>query len=186
MTIPIIASVIRALWLVGEILHQRRQQVKLLKNLDRNSGRLWDVANAIEPIGMILGFAGIGRIQTRSSLMALAGLALLILGIIIRWTAIRDLGSYFTSTVRIKDNHRLIRTGIYEHLRHPAYTGALVAHVGLGLAFANWCSLALSSIPFFVAAIYRMQVEEQVLVAEFGQEYLEYARHTKRLIPGIY
>jgi protein-S-isoprenylcysteine O-methyltransferase Ste14 len=186
MTIPIIASVIRALWLVGEILHQRKQQVKLLKNLDRNSGRLWDVANAIEPVGMILGFTRIGRIQTGSSLIALAGLGLLILGIIIRWTAIRDLGKYFTSTVRITENHRLIRTGMYEHLRHPAYTGALVAHVGLGLAFTNWYSLALSSIPFFVAAMYRIHVEEQVLVAEFGQEYLDYARNTKRLIPKVY
>jgi len=34
--------------------------------------------------------------------------------------------------------------------------------------------------------IYRMNVEEQVLVAEFGQEYREYARNTKRLIPGVY
>jgi len=136
MTIPIIASVIRALWLVGEILHQRKQQVKLLKNLDKNSGRLWDVANAIEPVGMILGFTRLGRIPTGSSLIAWAGLALLILGIIIRWTAIRDLGRYFTGTVRIRDNHRLIRTGIYEHLRHPAYTGALLAHLGLGMALA--------------------------------------------------
>ena len=186
MTIPIIASLIRVLWLVGEILHQRQQQVKLLKNRDRNSGRLWDIANAIEPVGMILGFTRLGRIQTGGSLIALAGLALLILGIIIRWTAIRDLGRYFTSTVRIRDNHRLIRTGMYEHLRHPAYTGALLAHLGLGMAFANWYSIALSSIPYLFAALYRIQVEEEVLVAEFGQEYLDYARNTKRLIPKVY
>jgi protein-S-isoprenylcysteine O-methyltransferase Ste14 len=186
MIIAIIASVIRALWLVSEILHQRGQKVRLLKNLDRNSGRLWDVANAIEPVGMVLGFTRIGRIQTGSGLIEWAGLALLMLGIIIRWTAIRDLGKYFTSTVRIKDNHRLIRTGMYEHLRHPAYTGALVAHLGLGMAFANWYSLALSSIPFFIAAMYRMRVEEQVLFAEFGQEYVDYARSTKRLIPKVY
>lgn len=186
MIVPIIASVVRALWLVGEILHQRGQQVKAVKNLDRNSGRLWDAANAIEPVGMILGFAGIGRIQTRSGLVELAGLALLILGIIIRWTAIRDLGRFFTSTVRITDNHRLIRTGIYEHLRHPAYTGSLVAHLGLGMAFANWYSIALSTMPYLFAAMYRMRVEEQALVAEFGQEYLDYARSTKRLIPRVY
>src|SRR6266550_697607 len=186
MTIPIIASVIRGLWFIGEVLHQRQQQVKLLKNLDKNSGRLWDAANAIEPVGMILGFAGIGRIQTGSGLVAGAGLALLIFGIIIRWRAIRDLGRYFTSTVRIKDNHRLIRTGLYGHLRHPAYTGALVAHLGLGMTFANWYSVALSSIPYLFAAMYRIQVEEQVLVAEFGQEYLDYAHTTKRLIPKVY
>ena len=75
---------------------------------------------------------------------------------------------------------------MYEHLRHPAYTGALVAHLGLGMAFANWYSIALSSIPYFVAAMYRIHVEEHVLVAEFGEEYLDYARHTKRLIPKVY
>src|SRR5712664_1865009 len=84
MIIAMIASVIRALWLVGEVLHQRGQQVKLLKNLDRNSGRLWDVANAIEPVGMILGFTLIGRIQTGSRLIEWAGLALLNFGIIIK------------------------------------------------------------------------------------------------------
>ncbi len=68
MAIPVIVTLIRALWVVQEVLHQRGQQVKPVKNLDRYSGRLWDVANAIEPVGMILGFAGIGRIQTGSGL----------------------------------------------------------------------------------------------------------------------
>jgi len=67
MMIAIIASVIRGLWFIGEVLHQRKQQVKLLRNLDRHSGRLWDVANAIEPVGMILGFAGIGFLSYRRS-----------------------------------------------------------------------------------------------------------------------
>src|SRR5437667_10470819 len=102
MTIPIIASVIRGLWFIGEVLHQRKQQVTLLRNLDRNSGRLWDVANAIEPVGMILGFAGIGRIQTANMIVQWSALGLLLFGSIIRWTAIRNTVRYFTSTVRIK------------------------------------------------------------------------------------
>ena len=88
MTIPIIASVIRALWRVGEILHQRGQQVKLLKNLDRNSGRFWDVANAIEPVEMILGFTGIGLMQRGVILSNWPDLPCLTLGMIIRGTAI--------------------------------------------------------------------------------------------------
>ncbi len=68
----------------------------------------------------------------------------MIAGIIIRWTAIYTLDKYFTGTVLIKEDHRLIRNGLYKYLRHPAYTGALMAHLGLGLSFANWVSLFLS------------------------------------------
>jgi protein-S-isoprenylcysteine O-methyltransferase Ste14 len=81
-------------------------------------------------------------------------------------------GMFFTTgTIVIKDDHRLIKTGLYRYLRHPAYAGALLAHLGLGLSFANWFSLGLSSIPFLVAAFYRMRVEDQVLKETFGEEY---------------
>ncbi|MCA1638381.1 MAG: isoprenylcysteine carboxylmethyltransferase family protein, partial [Acidobacteria bacterium] len=66
------------------------------------------------------------------------GLLSLLAGIIIRWTAIYSLGKYFTVTVLIKTDHRLIRSGLYKHLRHPAYAGTLLAHLGLGLSFSNW------------------------------------------------
>jgi len=164
----------------------RRFKVLPRKNWDRLSGEFWDFANAIEPIGMILGFAGIGSIQTGKSLMAPLGLSLLVAGVAIRWTAIHTLGKYFTGTVVIRDDHRLIRAGLYKHLRHPAYTGALVAHLGLGLSFANWFSLALSFVPYVVAAGYRIRVEEQALTEAFGEEYLDYSRNTKRLIPKLY
>ena len=135
---------------------------------------------------MILGFAGIGSIQTGKSLMAPLGLSLLIAGVAIRWTAIHTLGKYFSGTVVIRDDHRLVRAGLYKHLRHPAYTGALVAHLGLGLSFANWFSLTLSFVPYVVAAGYRIRVEEQALTEAFGEEYRDYSRNTKRLIPKLY
>lgn len=169
-----------------EVPYLRRFTVSTGKDWDKRSGRLWDVANAIEPIGMILGFTNIGRIRTGVSLTGPLGLSLLVAGIAIRWTAIYALGKYFTSTVVIKEDHRLIRTGLYKHLRHPAYTGALIAHLGLGLSFSNWFSLALSVVPYLVAAIYRMHVEEQALTEAFGDEYRDYARATKRLIPKLY
>src|SRR6266550_25287 len=172
MTIQILASVLRAVWII-EVPYLRRFKVLPRKNWDRRSGEFWDFANAIEPIGMILGFAGIGSIQTGKSLMAPLGLSLLVAGVAIRWTAIHTLGKYFTGTVVIRDDHRLIRAGLYKHLRHPAYTGALVAHLGLGLSFANWFSLALSFVPYVVAAGYRIRVEEQALTEAFGEEYLD-------------
>lgn len=186
MIIPILASLFRAAWLLIEVPYLRRFKVKPGKDWDKRSAQFWDFANAIEPIGMILGFTKVGNIRGGSSLIAPLGLSLLIAGVAIRWTAIYTLGQSFTSKVVIRDDHRLIRAGLYKHLRHPAYTGALVAHLGLGLSFSNWFSLALSSVPFLVAAVYRIQVEEQALSEAFGEEYLEYSRDTKRLIPKLY
>lgn len=186
MIIPILATAIRASWVLIEYPYLRRHKVKPAKDWDKHSARFWDTANAIELVGMIFGFTNIGHIQTGSSLIAVLGLALLFAGIIIRGTAIHTLGKYFTGTVLIKKDHRLIRSGLYKHLRHPAYTGALLAHLGLGLAFSNWISLGLSVIPFSVAALYRMHVEERALREAFGEAYISYSRGTKRLIPKLY
>jgi len=71
-------------------------------------------------------------------------------------------------------------------VRHPSYTGALLAHLGLGLSFANWFSLAFSVIPFVIAAWYRMRVEDAALQTAFGAEYLDYSKRAKRLIPKLY
>src|SRR6266550_604857 len=185
MIIPILATIIRALMII-EYPYLRRFKVKPLKDWDRNSAKLWDIANAIEPIGMILGFTSIGHIHTGTKLIGSVGLAMLIAGIIIRWSAILTLGKYFTGTVLIKRDHRLIRSGLYKHLRHPAYTGALVAHLGLGLSFSNWFTIVLSSAPYVMAALYRIHVEERALGEAFGDEYLNYSRSTKRLIPKIF
>jgi len=135
---------------------------------------------------MLLGFAGVGSMQAGAAIVSRIGLVLLLTGIVIRWSAIQTLGKYFTGTVLIVQDHKLIRRGIYKYVRHPAYAGALLAHLGLGLAFANWWSLILSVIPYLVAAIYRMHVEEQALRTTFGSEYVEYANHTNRLIPRVY
>lgn len=186
MTVRILATIVRLVWILIEYPYLRRFRVTPAKDWDRHSAKFWDAANAIEVVGMVIGFTSIGRIQTGASLIASVGIVLLVAGIIIRWTAIYTLGKYFTATVLIKEDHRLIRKGLYKYLRHPAYTGALMAHLGLGLSFANWVSLALSVAPFVVAALYRMKIEERALTEEFGEAYVQYARGTKRLIPKLY
>lgn len=186
MIIPILATVIRAVWLLIEVSYLRRYKTTPSKDWDKHSAKLWDAASGIELIGMILGFTNVGRIQTGSNLIPALGLTLLLAGIVVRWTAIYTLGKYFTGTVLIKTGHRLVRSGLYKHLRHPAYAGALLAHLGLGLSFSNWISLGLSLVPFSVAALYRMNVEEQALEEKFGESYIQYSRGTKRLIPKLY
>lgn len=186
MIIPLIAIAFRVCWLVVEYPHLRRTRVRPAKDWDRQSANLWDAANAIELIGIGCGLAGWGSIQFFPRLVAGAGLGLLVLGIGIRWAAIRTLGQYFTTTVVIKKEHRLIRQGLYKYVRHPAYTGTLLAHLGLGLSFASWWTLAFSSLPFVAAAVYRMHVEEEALRETFGSHYTDYARSANRLVPGLF
>lgn len=144
------------------------------------------LAHGIRLIGMLIGFQGVGRIDGAGARLQFSGLALMFAGITIRWTAIHALGAFFTGRVQIREGHTLIRTGLYSRLRHPAYTGSLLAYFGLGLAFANWWTLAFSFLPYLIAIGYRIHVEEAVLRDAFGPAYAEYAQTTKRIVPWVY
>src|SRR5215471_16918896 len=144
MLLPILATVVRLTWVLVEFPYVLRDRVKPTQNWDKHSAKLWDAANLMELVGMVVGFTKIGSMHGATNIISSLGLSLLLTGITIRWVAIHTLGKYFTGTVVIKTDHRLIQTGIYKYVRHPAYTGALLAHLGLGLSFANWFTLALS------------------------------------------
>jgi protein-S-isoprenylcysteine O-methyltransferase Ste14 len=191
MNVSILAAGVQATWLIiqwrgGVITIEKPWQQQPVRNWDRHSSTVWDAANVIEPVGLVLGFLGVSRIVAHENVMSLVGLALLLVGIVIRWVAIRTLGHLFTGVVTIQRDHELVRGGLYRYVRHPSYTGALVAHLGLGLSFVSWVSVALSTIPFVVAATYRIHVEEQALRDVFGDEYVTYAEETWRLIPCVY
>jgi protein-S-isoprenylcysteine O-methyltransferase len=115
-----------------------------------------------------------------------AGVIVFLAGIALRWYAIIYLGRFFTVNVAIAADHRLIDTGPYRYVRHPSYSGALLAFLGLGLCIANWLSLACAVLPTLLAFLWRIRVEETALTAGLGEQYREYMRHTRRLIPAIY
>src|SRR6266403_1336623 len=94
MIIPILATTIRALWVLIEYPYLRRYEVKPTKDWDKHSRSVWDIANAIEVVGMILGFTNIGRMQTGGNSIAVLGVGLFLVGIIVRSTAIYTLGKY--------------------------------------------------------------------------------------------
>jgi protein-S-isoprenylcysteine O-methyltransferase len=114
------------------------------------------------------------------------GYVLFFAGIALRWYAIIYLGRFFTVNVAIAHDHELIDGGPYRHVRHPSYTGALLAFLGLGLAMANWLSIFLMVVPTFLVFRRRMNVEETALLSGLGEPYRAYMRRTYRLLPKIY
>jgi protein-S-isoprenylcysteine O-methyltransferase len=127
--------------------------------------------------------AGFGDAATAA---CYAGIAVYVMGLSLRWYSIIYLGRFFTVNVAIAADHQLIDKGPYRYVRHPSYTGALLAFLGLGLALTNWASLAILLIPIFLAFAHRMRVEEAALLQGLGAPYRLYMDRTKRLIPGVY
>jgi protein-S-isoprenylcysteine O-methyltransferase len=116
----------------------------------------------------------------------LTGLFLFAGGIVLRWYSIVQLGRFFTVDVSIAKEHRVVDTGPYRFVRHPSYTGALIAFLGFGLCLGNWLSILLLMLPILAAFLWRIRIEEQALIDALGEDYRAYMRRTARLIPLVY
>jgi protein-S-isoprenylcysteine O-methyltransferase Ste14 len=115
-----------------------------------------------------------------------SGILIMLLGIALRWYAIRTLGSYFTRDVAVSCSQPVIQKGPYRLIRHPAYSGTLLTMLGLGLATTNWASLMVLMGFVFLGHWNRVRVEEKALVGAIGEPYIEYMRRTRRFIPLVF
>jgi protein-S-isoprenylcysteine O-methyltransferase len=124
--------------------------------------------------------------QTLAVPASAVGAVFFVAGLVIRWYAIIYLGRFFTVNVAIANDHKLIDGGPYRYVRHPSYSGALLAFFGLALCVGNWASLAIIAIPILAVFLWRIHVEEAALLRGLGDQYRSYMDRTKRLIPGVY
>jgi protein-S-isoprenylcysteine O-methyltransferase Ste14 len=113
------------------------------------------------------------------------GLALMALGIALRFYAVIVLGRFFTPVVMVGSDQHVVDTGPYRWIRHPSYTGLLVTITGVLVASTNWLAL-VGILPILAGLLYRIRVEEQALEEELGEPYRSYMRRTKRLLPFVY
>jgi protein-S-isoprenylcysteine O-methyltransferase Ste14 len=96
----------------------------------------------------------------------------------------RHLGRNWSAEVVVKEDHSLIRTGPYRHLRHPIYSGILLAFLGMAVTIGEWRGL-LAAACVLVAFMRKSWVEEQRM-REIFPEYEQYRRESAALIPFVF
>ncbi len=121
----------------------------------------------------------------RINIATVVGSILIVLGLILRIEAKNQLGSFYSHTLKIHRDHKLITSGIYRYIRHPAYLGALLIWFGIPIILNSLIGfiIMLLIIPCY---IYRMNIEEEMLIRVFKDKYIKYIKRSSRLIPYIY
>jgi protein-S-isoprenylcysteine O-methyltransferase Ste14 len=143
----------------------------------------------IEMLGYLLVFsdsAGIGILGTRFIPRTMASA---VLGLVFTWSgtgvavwARYHLAEYWSARITIKEDHQLIRTGPYSHLRHPIYSGLILATIGSALVIDKWrCVLGVCLVT--VGYCFKASGEETMLARQFGEAFREHQKHAGFLIP---
>ena len=136
---------------------------------------------AFPPLG--LGWLGL-QIVPRTEALFVSGAVMLAAGLAFAVWARAHLGQHWSGHVTLKTGHRLIRTGPYAVVRHPIYTGLLLATVGTAVALDEARGV-LAVIIALQAHVRKLRLEERWLSEEFGSEYEKYRREVKALVPGV-
>lgn len=185
----------KLLFVVAIVVWLTKENKAVNRRLKDNPDSQWDasslqallVGSSIAVVlGLALSFITSTAIFASEWPALLIGVLVLTAGAWVRVKAIRDLREQFTPNVVILSDHKLHIDGIYQYMRHPGYSGALVCYLGMGLMLNNWLSLLAMALLLVPVYLYRINVEEKALIETFGDQYVDYSRRTRRLIPGVY
>ncbi|MGO1076737.1 methyltransferase family protein [Inquilinus sp. CA228] len=100
------------------------------------------------------------------------------------WARLHLAGNW-SGTVTLKQDHELVRSGPYALVRHPIYTGLLLAAVGTVVAIDRW-SAVLALALMAAAFLRKIVIEERFMADAFGPAYAAYSRATARLVPFLW
>ena len=120
-----------------------------------------------------------------SDLLRYTGLVCVVVGISIRVVGMIHLGPLFSGFVAVQKEHYLITSGCYRWVRHPIYTGSLLAFAGFFLVFRSQVVILVFPL-YVIGTLWRIADEERLLAETFGEEYEQYQARTWCLLPFIY
>ncbi len=115
--------------------------------------------------------------------ISLIGLGLIVLKVIIKRACMKTLGQYYSVHIMTDNSHRLITSGLYKTVRHPAYLAHIIGIAGIALMLNAYRVLVIASILDLVVIAVRVRLEEKELMKRFGDEYSAYAKRTWAFVP---
>lgn len=114
------------------------------------------------------------------------GLALLAATFWLFHRAHTDLGTNWSVSLELRENHQVITQGVYRSIRHPMYTAIFLYALAQTFLLANWIAGPSCLVAFTLMFAWRIRAEERMMRDRFGQAYVEYTAATKRLIPRVW
>ena len=116
----------------------------------------------------------------------LVALAVMLIGLGLRVWAAVTLGGFYTRTLTTTKDHRVVTTGPYAWVRHPAYLGVILLWAGFGVLSGSLVVALIFPVMFIAVYLYRISVEERMLVGVLGDSYVHYQQRTHKLVPFVY
>ena len=115
-----------------------------------------------------------------------AGTLLLAVGLWLFHRSHADLGTNWSITLEVREQHRLVTHGVYRWVRHPMYLALFIYSAGQALAVPNWVAGPSYGIAMVLVFAFRLGPEERMMLEAFGKDYEVYRGTTKRLVPGVW
>ena len=114
------------------------------------------------------------------------GLALFLISVVVRFIAIRTLGKFWSLHLEIREGHQLVRGGIYQYVRHPAYAAIMLEVISIPLVGNAYYALLVAVGLYIPLLFIRWRREEAEMVAKFGLQYERYRQEVPAFIPWRY
>ena len=121
----------------------------------------------------------------RSGVLIL-GVMCFVLGLWLFYRSHADLGTNWSITLEVREQHRLITQGVYRRIRHPMSSALVLYAVAHALVIPNWVAGPSNLVAFAVLFALRVRPEERMMLEQFGDKYTAYMARTKRLVPGVW
>jgi protein-S-isoprenylcysteine O-methyltransferase Ste14 len=116
----------------------------------------------------------------------ISGIVCFVIGLWLFYRSHADLGTNWSITLEVREQHRLITQGVYHRIRHPMYSALALYGVAHALVIPNWVAGPSNLVAFAVLFALRVRAEERMMLEQFGDEYTAYIARTKRLVPGVW
>lgn len=121
-----------------------------------------------------------------SPLVATIGFLVFLAALALFLATHRQLKRNWSQTLELREDHTLVTHGVYTLVRHPMYTAFFMWAVAQALMLQNWVAGLCGLVGFGLLYAFRVGREEDMMRAAFGQQWDDYARRTKRLIPYLH